>query len=69
LLFYCLIALTEAFRAFRNFRRGEEDADDYFSLGSPVPRNVSETAVGQETVGQETVGQENVRQETVGQQP
>jgi len=43
----------EAFRAFHSFRRGEEDADDSFSLGSPVPRNVSETAVGQETVGQE----------------
>ena len=31
---------TEAFRAFHNFRRGEEDAEDSFSLGSPVPRRM-----------------------------
>mmetsp|Transcript_19955 Transcript_19955/g.45475 ORF Transcript_19955/g.45475 Transcript_19955/m.45475 type:complete len:402 (-) Transcript_19955:273-1478(-) len=30
----------EAFRAFHNFRRGEEDAEDSFSLGSPVPRRM-----------------------------
>jgi hypothetical protein len=44
--------ITEAFRAFHNFRRGEEDADDSFSLGSPVPRaisrNTSEVTVTEE---------------------
>jgi hypothetical protein len=64
LLSYCLLDnVTEAFRAFHSFRRGEEDADDYFSLSSPVPRNVSETAVGQEPAGQEPVGREPVGQE------
>lgn len=29
----------EAFRAFHSFRHGEDDANDSFSLGSPVPRN------------------------------
>jgi len=38
----------EAFRAFHTFRRGEEDADDSFSLSSPIPRNISESAAGEE---------------------
>jgi hypothetical protein len=28
----------EAFRAFHNFRRGDEDMNDSFSIGSPMPR-------------------------------
>jgi len=35
----------EAFRAFHIFRLGEEDTDDSFSLSSPVPRNVSDSAI------------------------
>jgi hypothetical protein len=38
----------EAFRAFHNFRHGEENADDSFSLSSPAPRNTLETAAEQE---------------------
>ena len=40
----CLF-VTEAFRAFHNFRRGEEDADDSFVLSSPIPHNVPKTVV------------------------
>ena len=40
-----LFFITEAFRAFHNFRRGEEDADDSFVLSSPIPHNVPKTVL------------------------
>eukprot|EP00531_Pseudo-nitzschia_arenysensis_P013644 CAMPEP_0116115892 /NCGR_PEP_ID=MMETSP0329-20121206/747_1 /TAXON_ID=697910 /ORGANISM="Pseudo-nitzschia arenysensis, Strain B593" /LENGTH=177 /DNA_ID=CAMNT_0003609351 /DNA_START=773 /DNA_END=1307 /DNA_ORIENTATION=- len=43
----------EAFRAFQSFRRGDEDADDSFSLGSPQPRNISNAAVAASGEGEE----------------
>lgn len=41
-------AISEAFRAFQNFRHGEEDADDSFNLGSPIPRNPPATVAQEE---------------------